>query len=97
MLPIPTHELEPVVVTLRAKLVWAVSSAIAKPKTAPTPTPGPVTLPSATVAVFVPPDGLSPRERAQAVVEGGLLGTYRSHSTRRPSLRAGVISVSMWW
>jgi leucyl aminopeptidase len=32
---------------------------------------------AATVAVFVPPDGLSPRERAQAIVEGGLLGTYR--------------------
>jgi leucyl aminopeptidase len=29
------------------------------------------------VAVFMPPDGLSPRERAQAVVEGALLGTYR--------------------
>ncbi|HEX5530400.1 MAG TPA: leucyl aminopeptidase [Methylomirabilota bacterium] len=32
---------------------------------------------AATVAVFVPSDGLSPRERAQAIVEGGLLGTYR--------------------
>jgi leucyl aminopeptidase len=32
---------------------------------------------AATVAVFVPPNGLSPRERAQAIVEGGLLGTYR--------------------
>jgi leucyl aminopeptidase len=32
---------------------------------------------AATVAVFVPADGLSPRERAQAIVEGGLLGTYR--------------------
>src|SRR5258708_30280042 len=32
---------------------------------------------AATVGVFVPPDGLSPRERAQAIVEGGLLGTYR--------------------
>jgi leucyl aminopeptidase len=32
---------------------------------------------AASVAVFVPPDGLSPRERAQAIVEGGLLGTYR--------------------
>ena len=30
-----------------------------------------------TVSVFMPPDGLSPRERAQAVVEGALLGTYR--------------------
>ncbi|HXA94716.1 MAG TPA: leucyl aminopeptidase [Candidatus Dormibacteraeota bacterium] len=29
------------------------------------------------VAVFMPPDGLSSRERAQAVVEGALLGTYR--------------------
>ncbi|HUM16532.1 MAG TPA: leucyl aminopeptidase [Candidatus Nitrosotalea sp.] len=32
---------------------------------------------AATIAVFMPPDGLSPRERAQAVVEGALLGTYR--------------------
>jgi leucyl aminopeptidase len=32
---------------------------------------------AATVAMFVPPDGLPPRERAQAIVEGGLLGTYR--------------------
>ncbi|HTI57038.1 MAG TPA: M17 family peptidase N-terminal domain-containing protein, partial [Verrucomicrobiae bacterium] len=32
---------------------------------------------AATAAVFVPADGLSPRERAQAIVEGGLLGTYR--------------------
>ena len=31
----------------------------------------------ATVAVFMPPDGLSARERAQAVVEGACLGTYR--------------------
>jgi len=31
----------------------------------------------ATIAVFMPPDGLSPRERAQAIVEGALLGTYR--------------------
>jgi len=32
---------------------------------------------AATIAVFMPPDGLSPRERAQAIVEGALLGTYR--------------------
>jgi leucyl aminopeptidase len=32
---------------------------------------------AATLAVFVPADGLSPRERAQAIVEGALLGTYR--------------------
>jgi leucyl aminopeptidase len=32
---------------------------------------------AATVAVFVPANGLPPRERAQAIVEGGLLGTYR--------------------
>ena len=30
-----------------------------------------------TIAVFMPPDGLSSRDRAQAIVEGGLLGTYR--------------------
>jgi len=30
-----------------------------------------------TVSVYMPPDRLSPRERAQAVVEGALLGTYR--------------------
>ena len=32
---------------------------------------------AASIAVFMPPDGLSPRERAQAVVEGAWLGTYR--------------------
>jgi leucyl aminopeptidase len=31
----------------------------------------------ARIAVFMPADGLPPRERAQAVVEGALLGTYR--------------------
>ncbi|HEV8438756.1 MAG TPA: leucyl aminopeptidase [Methylomirabilota bacterium] len=29
------------------------------------------------VAVFMPADGLSPRQRSQAVVEGAILGTYR--------------------
>jgi leucyl aminopeptidase len=32
---------------------------------------------AASIAVFMPPDGLSPRDRAQAVVEGAWLGTYR--------------------
>jgi leucyl aminopeptidase len=32
---------------------------------------------AATVAVYMPPDRLPARERAQAVVEGALLGTYR--------------------
>jgi leucyl aminopeptidase len=32
---------------------------------------------AATVAVFMPPDGLSPRVRAQSIVEGALLGAYR--------------------
>ncbi len=32
---------------------------------------------AASVAVFLPDDAVSPRERAQAVVEGALLGTYR--------------------
>jgi leucyl aminopeptidase len=31
----------------------------------------------AVIAMFMPPNGLSPRERAQAVVEGAWLGTYR--------------------
>lgn len=35
------------------------------------------------VAMFVPPDGLPPRERAQAIAEGGLLGTYRFEKYRK--------------
>ncbi len=32
---------------------------------------------AANIAIAMPPDGLDPRARAQAVVEGALLGTYR--------------------
>jgi leucyl aminopeptidase len=32
---------------------------------------------ASTAAVFMPPDGLGARERAQAIVEGAMLGTYR--------------------